>query len=137
MGFRAGLLCLLAACLLAPVASGAGARPHHFTLFVNGKQVPIVPIVGGSDDYAQLHSKSMLIETRWTGNTAGSGTFVRVSTSEPDEKVYASCFSGTSCKIPAAVPLGIDIETSWYVELVTTKGHKVLAGYKYCLVRYQ
>jgi hypothetical protein len=130
---------LVAALVLAvPLAAPAAApRPHHLQFFVNGKQVPIVPIVGGPDDYAQLHSKQMDVAARWTGDAHGSGTFIRISTSEPDEKVYANCFAGTSCGIPHTLPFALDVETSWYVQLVSTKGHKVLAGYKYCLVRYQ
>jgi hypothetical protein len=78
-----------------------------------------------------------MVEVRWTGDLKGSGAFIRVSTSEPKDKVFATCTVGTRCKIPRAVPLPLDVETSWQVELVTTSGHKVLAGYKYCLVRYQ
>jgi hypothetical protein len=136
---RAGAALLAGACLALVSAFGAGGastRPHALRLYVNGQYVQIVPIVGGSDDYAQLHAKTMLLEARWVGDAGGSGYYVRLSTDEPKTKVYATCTSGTSCKTPSPVPLGIDLETSWYIQIISTKGNKVVSGYKYCLVRY-
>jgi hypothetical protein len=134
-----GAALLAGACLALVSAFGAGGastRPHALKLYVNGRHVAIVPIIGGSDDYAQLHSNAMFVQARWTGDAAGSGYFVRLSTDEPKTKVYAICAAGTVCQTAKPVPLGIDIETSWHIEVVSNKTKQVVAGYKYCLVRY-
>jgi hypothetical protein len=134
-----GAALLAGACLALVSAFGAGGastRPHALKLYVNGQYVQLVPIVGGSDDYAQLHATTMYVQAKWLGDAAGSGYFVRLSTDEPKTRVYAICATGTTCQTPKPVPLGIDLETSWHVEVVSAKTKKVVAGYKYCLVRY-
>jgi hypothetical protein len=125
-----------AAAVLAAPSAGATPRPHGLQLLFNGKHVPLVPILGGSDNYAVIHQHTMFVQVKWTGEARGSGYFVRIATDEPQEKVWASCFRGTSCQIPLPIPLPLDVETSWYVEVVTAASHKVVVGYKYCLVRY-
>ena len=135
---RAALLAAACLALVSALRRGRRVRrPHAPPLYVNGKHVPIVPIVGGSDDYAQLHAKTMLVEARWAGDAHGSG-YLRAPLDRRAEREGLRDLRRRHelQRSRTPVPLGIDIETSWYVQIVSTKGHKVVAGYKYCLVRY-
>jgi hypothetical protein len=43
------------------------------------------------------------------------------------------CSKGTSCRVPQKVELKAGAEDSWVLELVTTRGDKVAAGFKSCV----
>ncbi len=136
----AGLTASLAAAALAIAASPGDAttadtKPRRLVLMFNGKKVPLQPIVGGEDEYAPFRGSTMVVSAKWTGSATGSGYFVRISTREPIVKTYASCFRGTSCRVPGVIHLPARIYSSWHIEVVTTKGQKVVAGYQYCFQR--
>ena len=104
-------------------------------LIINGKSVPLVPIIGGPDDYVNFKQSTMVVSARWTGSATGSGYFVRISTREPDVKTYAICRTGTRCRVPGVVHVPTPVYSQWRIEVLTTKGHKVVAGYQFCYSR--
>ena len=127
--------CLAVAPAAAPSGTAAGTtRPHAITLFIDGNKQRLVPIVGGSDNYFDFRQPWMIVEAKWAGEARGSGYFIRISTTEPQKKVYAACFSGTRCLVPGKVPVLIDEEMSWSVEVVKSATHEVVWGSKVCLV---
>jgi hypothetical protein len=111
-----------------------GQRPHALKFLINGKRLPIVPIVGGPDDYAAFHARAMKVEARWATDADGTGYHVVISTAEPAEKNYATCSTGTSCRVAKAVPIGAGDEVSWNVKVVRTRDKQPVAGYKVCLM---
>ena len=72
----------------------------------------------------------MQVEAKWTTDASGTGYYVKISA---DNRVYARCSTGTSCRVPGKVPLADNRLMTWTVELLTTKGNKVAGGFKVCL----
>ena len=56
-----------------------------------------------------------------------------ISTAEPEERVHATCRTGTTCRAPTKVPILADQEMSWEVKVLTTRGNKQAEGFKVCL----
>jgi hypothetical protein len=115
-------------------AGPSGKRPHALEFLINGKRFPIVPIVGGPDDYAAFRARTMKAEARWTTDAGGTGYQVVISTAEPDEQNYATCSTGTSCRVAQGVPIAVGHEFSWNVKVVRTSDSRTVAGYKVCLM---
>ena len=107
-------------------------RPHDLRLLINGKSLPTTPLDGG-DDYHDFAVGKMHAEARWKTDAAGTGTYVSIGTEEPHEHVYARCRTGTSCIVPQQVPIAAEEEVSWVLEVKTTHGDRVVAGFKICL----
>jgi hypothetical protein len=106
----------------------APPHPESITLSVNGKTPPSVPL--SADHYSEFASGPMQVQANWKGDAAGTGYYVTIGI---DDKVYAKCSTGTSCTVPKKIPLPVGEETSWVVQLNTTKGNKVTGGFKTCL----
>jgi hypothetical protein len=124
-----------------PIAASAGVRgiwssgpqPHGFRFFVNGKPIKLGPI-DGSDNYIEVPSGKARIETRWTTDAGPTAFSVVVSTVEPTDATYATCKSGTVCRVPVRVPIGKGVEMSWHVSVVTKRGRQLVIGYQACLL---
>jgi hypothetical protein len=106
----------------------APPRPQAITFLVNGKAPPRTPFT--RDHYSDFESGPMQVEAKWTTDARDTGYYVRISV---DNKVYARCSTGTSCRVAKRLPLGVGDEISWTLELLTTKGNKVAGGFKVCL----
>ena len=74
-------------------------RPHDFEFFINGKKQTIESLVSG-DEYLDTPVGDLQAETRWKTDAGGSGYEVLVSTAIPARKTYATCATGTECKVP-------------------------------------
>jgi hypothetical protein len=72
----------------------------------------------------------MQAEARWATDARGTGYYVTVSIGD---RLYARCSTGTSCPVVKKVPLPVDQEVSWTVKMLTTRGDKVVGGFKVCL----
>ena len=106
----------------------APPRPQAIMLHVNGKTPPSVPLDG--ENYSNFPHGPMQVEATWTTDARDTGYYVKISA---NDKVYATCTSGTTCRVPEQVPLAVNDEFSWTVQLLTTKGNKVAGGFKVCL----
>jgi len=135
--FATFLACVVVAALLAlapaVLANRAADRPHDFTMLLNGKKAPLEDRFG-PDNYTEMRDGKKVLVATWKTDAAGTGTFVRISTTESRHQVYASCFRGTTCRVAVKIPVVPKQEMSFALELVTTKDHKVIEGYKVCLV---
>src|SRR5262249_10766121 len=69
--------------------------PQATGLSVNGKAPPKTPM--GADDYSDFPAGPMSVEAKWKTDAGPTGYYVKIST---DDKVYARCFTGTSCRVP-------------------------------------
>jgi hypothetical protein len=74
----------------------------------------------------------MKVQAQWTGNATRSGYVVRIRTTEPKNRVYARCSTGTTCAVSQRVPARLDDEWSWVLEVVTVHGQRVVAGFQVC-----
>ncbi len=110
----------------------APPRPHALELLVNGKSMPVIPLDGG-DEYIDIPAGKLQVEAQWTTDARDTGYVVVISTAEPQDRVYARCSTGTSCLVPVKVPILVDQEVSWVVEVLTTRGGKVVTGGRVCL----
>lgn len=110
------------------VSWAAPPRPQAIKLFVNGKTPPTTPLQG--DNYVDFPAGPMQVEAKWTTDARNTGYYVQISV---DDKVYARCAAGTTCRVPKKVPLGANEEISWTLELLTTRGDMVTGGFKVCL----
>jgi hypothetical protein len=111
----------------------APPRPDDFKLLINGKNMPLVPL-DGVDDYLDTPVGKLQVEARWTTDTKGTGYYVVVSTGEPEKRDHATCTTGTSCLVPTKVPIEDGQEMTWEVRVMTTRGDKVAAALRVCLV---
>jgi hypothetical protein len=110
------------------VVWAAPPRPHALKLLVNGKNPPTTPLDG--DDYNDIPAGKLQVEARWTTDARDTGYYLTISIGD---RVYARCSTGTSCLVPAKVAILVDQEISWTVKLLTTRGDKVVTGFKVCL----
>ena len=108
-------------------------RPQDIEVLVNGKKMPLTELKAG-DIYIDVPAGKIEVEARWTNDIRDSGHYVVVATSAPKERVYATCRTGTSCPVPAKVPLVVDQEMSWQVRVMTTLGDKLADGKQVCLI---
>jgi hypothetical protein len=108
-------------------------RPHDFEFFVNGKKQAIESLTGG-DEYFDTPVGDLQAEARWKTDVGGTGYKVLVRTAIPARKTYATCTSGTACKVPAAVEIREDMELTWEVHVVTAQDGKLVDGFKVCLI---
>jgi hypothetical protein len=108
-------------------------RPHDLKLLVNGKRLPITPLMGGTDKYTEIPAGRLRVEARWTTNARGTGYRVQISTTEPQARDYASCSTGTSCLVAIRVPILVGQEMSWSVKILKTRTNKLVAGFKVCV----
>jgi hypothetical protein len=46
---------------------------------------------------------------------------------------HARCSTGTSCAVPEKVEIAADQEVSWEARIETTRGKKLVSGFKVCL----
>jgi hypothetical protein len=106
----------------------APPKPDAIQLYVNGKTPPATPL--GEDEYTEFPQGPMQVEARWTTDATDTGYYLKISVGARE---YARCSTGTSCRVPEAVPLAADQELSWKVELLTTKGDKLVNGFNVCL----
>jgi len=109
----------------------APPRPRAIRLLVNGKRQPITPLDTGTDEYIDIAVGKLDVEAVWAGDASGTGYEVAITNSQPpvDEK----CSTGTSCRVPAKVPILDTQEMTWVVKVQTTRGQKVVTGFKVCL----
>jgi hypothetical protein len=107
--------------------------PSGLKLLFNGRALPVVPLVGGGDNYHDFAAGKLDVEARWTGDVKPAGYYVVISMLEPSERDYAVCTSGTSCVVPVKVPLLVNQEMSWSVRMLTRKGGKLVSGFRVCL----
>jgi len=110
------------------VAWKAPSRPHALKLLVNGKIPPTTPLDG--EDYSDMRAGRMNVEARWATDARATGYYMTISIGD---RVYARCSTGTSCLVPTKLKLVVDQEVSWTVKLLTTRGDKVVGGFKVCL----
>jgi hypothetical protein len=106
----------------------APPRPHGLKFLVNGKTPPTTPLDG--EDYSDMRAGRMQTEARWATDARDTGYYVTISIGD---RVYARCSTGTSCPVRAKVRLPVDEEVSWTVKMLTTRGDKVVGGFKVCL----
>ena len=106
----------------------APPRPQAIKLLVNGKNLPNVPLSG--DHYSDFPAGPMHVEAKWKTDASNTGYYMTISV---DNKVYARCSTGTSCRVSKALPLPVGSEISWQLELLTTRGNKIAGGFKTCL----
>ena len=92
-----------------------------------------MPLVGGGDNYHDFATGAMRVEARWTGDVRPAGYYVVISMLEPKERDYVTCSVGTSCVVPAKVPLLVNEEMSWSVRMLTKNGNKLVSGFRVCL----
>ena len=78
----------------------APPRPQAIKLFVNGETPPTTPLT--DDDYSKFPAGPLQVEAKWTTDASGTGYYVKISA---DNRVYARCSTGTSCRVPGKVPL--------------------------------
>ena len=108
-------------------------RPRDFEFFVNGKEQKTKPLTGG-DDYLDTPIGDLQAETHWKTDVGGTGYKVLVRTAIPAGKTYATCVTGTECKVTEPVELREDMELTWEVRVVTAQDGKLVDGFKVCLV---
>jgi hypothetical protein len=109
-------------------------RPHTLQVFINGKRRRTTRLTGGVDTYLPVRVGGMRVVARWQTNARGTGYHVKISTSEPRVRTYATCFSGTSCRVATAVRIKASEEMSWLVRVIKTREKRVVAGVRVCLV---
>jgi hypothetical protein len=109
----------------------APPRPRALKLLVNGKPQPITPLADTTDHYHDIPAGKLDVEAVWTGDASGTGYDVAISNSQPP--VDERCSTGTSCRVPAKVPILENQEMSWVVKVQTSRGHKLVTGFKVCL----
>ena len=109
----------------------APPRPRAVKLLVNGKRQPITPLETGTDEYIDIAAGKLQVEAVWTGDVSGTGYEVAISNTQPP--VDETCTTGTSCRVPAAVPILDTQELTFVVKVQTTQGQKLVSGFKVCL----
>lgn len=109
----------------------APPRPRAVKLLINGKRLPITPLESTADDYIDIPAGKLRVEAVWTTDARGTGYQVAISNSQPP--VDERCSSGTSCLVPAKVPILIGQEMTWVVKILTTRGQKLVTGFRVCL----
>lgn len=116
-------------------ASSSG-KPRALKLLINGKRLPITAF-GGPDRYNPITVSKLHVVARWTGNLTGTGYRIQISTTEPAQKIWRTCKTGTSCPVSQAVPIRKGQEFSWTVRIVRVETHlyQVVGGFMVCLVR--
>jgi hypothetical protein len=107
-------------------------RPHGLKLFINGRRYATTPL-SGSDNYVDIAPGSLKVVARWLTDARGTGYHVVISTTEPVVRTYASCSTGTSCRVTKPVRIRPNQEMSWEVRIVKTRGNRLVAGFKVCL----
>jgi hypothetical protein len=122
--------------IAAPAESAGAAKPHALKLLINGKKLPITRF-GGTDIYNPIKASTLRVVARWTGSLTGTGYRVQISTTEPMQRTWRTCKTGTSCAVRQLVPIHKGQEFSWTVRMVYVKPHlyRVVAGFMVCLVR--
>jgi hypothetical protein len=108
----------------------APPAPRGLKLLINGKRLPTTPLEGGTDDYLKIPAGKVQVEAKWTTEARGTGYYVLISAGNRD---YARCSTGTSCRVPAKAPLLDGQEVSWVAKILTTRGDKLVTGFKVCL----
>jgi hypothetical protein len=106
----------------------APPRPQALKLLVNGKSRPTTPLDG--EDYSDIAAGKMQVEARWATDARDTGYYMTISIGD---RVHARCSTGTSCPVPAKLRLRVHQEVSWTVKMLTTRGDKVVTGFKVCL----
>ena len=109
----------------------APPRPRGLKLLINGKEQPITPLESTTDDYIHIPAGKLRVEAVWNGDASGTGYEVAITNSQPP--VDETCSTGTSCRVPAKVPILDSQEMSWVVKVQTTSGHKLVSSFKVCL----
>jgi hypothetical protein len=111
----------------------APPRPHALILLINGKRLPITPLTGGTDKYAEITEGPLRVQAKWTTDARNTGYYILVSTTEPQARDYLRCLAGTSCVVPQKVSVLRNQEMSWSVKILTTRGNKLVSGFKVCV----
>ena len=133
------LVATLCALVFAVAASAKPARmstaPHALRLLINGKQQPIIPS-GAPDHYIPVSAGKLRVQARWQGNLQGTGYRVVIATTEPTQRTYRTCTSGTSCRVPNLLSLRHGQEWSWAVTILKVRPHlvRIVSGFKLCLI---
>jgi len=109
----------------------APPRPRALKLLINGKPQPATPLESTADEYIDIPAGKLQVEAVWTGDASGTGYEVAITNSQPP--VDERCSTGTSCRVPADVPILDGQEMSWVVKVQTTRGQKLVTGFKVCL----
>ena len=109
----------------------APPRPRALKLLVNGKRQPITPLDTGTDEYKDIAAGKLQVEAVWAGDVSGTGYEVAITNSQPP--VDETCSTGTSCRVPKQVPILDTQEMTFVVKVQTTRGKKVVTGFKVCL----
>jgi hypothetical protein len=109
----------------------APPRPRALMLLVNGKRQPITPLDTGTDEYMDIPVGKLQVEAVWKGDASGTGYEVAITNSQPP--VDESCSTGTSCRVPTKVPILDTQEMTFVVKVQTTRGQKLVQGFKVCL----
>jgi hypothetical protein len=115
------------------VGFGQAARPQA----ADQRQAIAAHAVRGPDRYNPITVSKLHVVARWTGNLTGAGYRIQISTTEPAQKIWRTCKTGTSCPVSQAVPIRKGQEFSWTVRIVRVKTHlyQVVGGFMVCLVR--
>jgi hypothetical protein len=114
-------------------SGGEVSRPHALKLLINGKNWPLNTL-NGSDDYLPIRAGRLRVQARWRTDARGTGYYVLISSTEPVNRNYARCFTGTSCLVPRRVPISVNQEMTLTVKVLTTNRNRLVAGFKACLI---
>jgi hypothetical protein len=117
----------------APVRTTWAPNPvKGISFLINGKRWPLQEVYTASDDYLPIAPGKLKVEARWAG-ALPKGYSVTVSTSEPVQKQYAACKTGTACRPTRTVRIVPQQEMSWQVTVLDRSGAEV-DSYQVCLV---
>jgi hypothetical protein len=106
---------------------------RNVALRVNGKARPLVSMFSKTYDYRPIAAGPLRVEARWKGDARAKGYFIEISTTEPEEKRYARCTTGTSCRVAHKARIEVNQGMSWLVTFRRVDG-TALDGYRLYLV---
>jgi hypothetical protein len=108
--------------------------PDAVQLLINHRQWPIEPLDGaGPDEYLDIATGALSVQAKWKNELKGSGFLIVISTSEPADRDFARCSTGTSCEVSKRVAIKDGQEMSWNVKILTS-AKKLVSGFKVCLI---
>jgi hypothetical protein len=118
----------------AATVNAATVKPHNVKLYINGKRQRAMALLNGADEYYPIKAGMLKnIVARWQGDARGTGYRVIMETTEPFNVTYATCSSGTTCRVTKPVFIQSSQEMAWKITVV--KGRtKVVGGILVCLV---
>jgi hypothetical protein len=117
----------------APARVSWSQPPHAMKVLINGNPFPLNPLVESTDKYMPIRAGRLRVEAHWKSN-ASPGYYVLISTTEPQQRDYATCTAGTSCVVRENVSILKGQEMSWTVRVFTAQTLRPVAGFRVCLI---